>query len=139
MSQIKLNVLKCSASFATSKSSCPEVLYKKETLKIFVKFTGKHLCQCVFFNKVVGLRSVTLLRMRPRYKCFSVNFPKFLRIPYLWNTFGSCLCTSKKVSTLLCFYFVRFLINGFFISLRKASYDWVLVGISQENLFSKLS
>ena len=27
---------------------------KKGALKIFAKFTGKHLCQGLFFNKVAG-------------------------------------------------------------------------------------
>ena len=29
---------------------------KKVALRNFMKFTGKHLCQRLFFNKVVGLR-----------------------------------------------------------------------------------
>ena len=29
---------------------------EKGVLNIFVKFTGKHLCQSLFFNKVAGLR-----------------------------------------------------------------------------------
>ena len=36
--------------------SHPEVFYKKGILKNFVKFTGKHLCQNLFFNNVVGLK-----------------------------------------------------------------------------------
>ena len=32
----------------------PEVLYKKGVLKDSAKFTGKHLCQNLFFNKVAG-------------------------------------------------------------------------------------
>ena len=32
----------------------PEVFYKKGVLKNFTKFTGKHLCQSLFFNKVAG-------------------------------------------------------------------------------------
>ena len=32
----------------------PEVSYKKDVLKNFAKFTGKHLCQSLFFNKVAG-------------------------------------------------------------------------------------
>ena len=31
-----------------------EVFYKKGVLKNFAKFTGKHLWQVLFFNKVVG-------------------------------------------------------------------------------------
>ena len=30
----------------------------------FAKFTGKHLCQSLFFNKVAGLRPATLLKKR---------------------------------------------------------------------------
>ena len=33
----------------------PEVLCKKRFLRNFAKFTGKHLCQSLFFNKVAGL------------------------------------------------------------------------------------
>ena len=33
----------------------PEVPYKKVFLKISQKFTGKHLCQSLFFNKVLQL------------------------------------------------------------------------------------
>ena len=35
----------------------PEVFYKKGILKNFAKFTGKHLCQSLFFNKVAGPRT----------------------------------------------------------------------------------
>ena len=37
------------------KSSRPEVLSKKGVLRNFTKFTGKHLCQSLFFNKVAGI------------------------------------------------------------------------------------
>ena len=43
---------------------------KKDVLRNFKKFTGKHLCKSLFFNKAAGLR------------CFSVNFAKFLRTPF---------------------------------------------------------
>ena len=35
-------------------SSRPEVFCKKGVLRNFAKFTGKHLCQGLFFNKVAG-------------------------------------------------------------------------------------
>ena len=44
------------------RSSRPEVFCKNGVLKNFAKFTGKHLCQSLFFNKVAGLRSATLLK-----------------------------------------------------------------------------
>ena len=55
---------------------------------VFTKFTGKHLCQSLFFNKVVGLGLATLFKKRLWHRCFPVNFVKFLRPPfsleYLW-------------------------------------------------------
>ena len=40
---------------STSRSSRPEVFCKKDVFKNFTKFTGKHLCQILVFNKVTGL------------------------------------------------------------------------------------
>ena len=37
------------------RSSHPEVFFKKGVFRNFTKLTGKHLCQSLFFNKVVGL------------------------------------------------------------------------------------
>ena len=51
-------------------------------LENFTKFTGKHLCQSLFFNKVAGLRLSTLLKKRLWHKCFTVNFVKFLKTPF---------------------------------------------------------
>ena len=68
--------------FATKfRSSRSEVFCKKVVLRNFAKFTGKHLCQSLFFNKVAGLRPVTLLKKRLWHRYFPVNFPKFLRTP----------------------------------------------------------
>ena len=36
------------------RSSRPEVFYKKGVLRNLANFTGKHLCQTFFFNKVAG-------------------------------------------------------------------------------------
>ena len=44
------------------RSSLPEVLCKKGVLRNFTKFTGKHLCQGLFLNKVAGLRAANLLK-----------------------------------------------------------------------------
>ena len=63
------------------RSSCLEVFCRKGVLRYFKKFTGKHLCQSFLFNKVAGLRTVTLLKNRFWYRCFPVNFSKFLKTP----------------------------------------------------------
>ena len=54
---------------STVRSSRPEVFCKKGVLRNVTKFTGKHLCQSLFFNKVAG----------PWHRCFPGNFVKFLR------------------------------------------------------------
>ena len=40
-----------------TKAATRGVLQKKGVLRNFAKFTGKHLCQRLFFNKVAGLFS----------------------------------------------------------------------------------
>ena len=54
----------------------------KGVLGNFAKFTGKHLCQSLFFNKVAGLRPKTLLKKGVWNRCFPMNFDKFLRTPF---------------------------------------------------------
>ena len=68
---------------STSNSSAIETIILEEVLRNFKKFTGKHLCQSLFFNKVAGLRPATLLKKRLWHRCFPVNFVKFLRTPFL--------------------------------------------------------
>ena len=64
------------------RSNLLEVFYKKGALKKFAKFTGGHLCQSLFFNKVAGLRPATLLKKKLGHWHFSVIFAKFLRTPF---------------------------------------------------------
>ena len=40
-----------------------EVFYKKDVLKNFTEFTGKHLFRGLFFNKNTDLRPATLLKI----------------------------------------------------------------------------
>ena len=46
------------------RSSRPEVFCTKGVLTNFAKFTRKHLCQGLFFNKVADFRPATLLKKR---------------------------------------------------------------------------
>ena len=81
--------------FRSSHKRCP---VKKAALKNFPKFTGKHLRQSLFFNKVAGFRPATLfkkrlwlailLKIRLWHRCFPVNFVKFLRTHFLQNPSG---------------------------------------------------
>ena len=71
--------------------SHPEVFRKKSVLKNFAKFSGKHLCQSLFFNEVAGLRPAILLKNRLWHRCFPVNFAKFLKTPFFMETSGGLL------------------------------------------------
>ena len=62
-------------SFSKSRTSRPEVFYERGALKNFAKFTGKQLCQSLFFNKVAGRPALA--------QVFSVNFAKYLKVPFL--------------------------------------------------------
>ena len=59
------------------------MFYKKGVLRHFGKFTGKHLCQSLFFKKGAGLRPATLFKKRLWHRFFPVNFAKFLKTSFL--------------------------------------------------------
>ena len=67
---------------------------KKDVLKSFAKFTGKHLCQAP------GLQ---LYKKETLHRCFLVIFLQFLRTPFLQNTFGQLLLnlTAEPTNMLL--------------------------------------
>ena len=75
------------------KSSRPEVFCEKGVLIDVKKFTGKHLCRSLFFNKLRGLRPAILLKKRFSHGCFPMNFATSLRTPYLQKTSGRLLLT----------------------------------------------
>ena len=66
------------------RSSHQRCSIKKDVLRNFPKFTGKHLCQVLLFNKVAGLRPATLLKKRLWRRCFPVNILKFLRTLFIY-------------------------------------------------------
>ena len=70
------------------RSSHQSCSMKKGVLRNFAKFTGNHLCQSLFFNKVAGLRPTTLSKKRLWHRCFPVSLTKFLRTPFLQSTSG---------------------------------------------------
>ena len=70
----------------TYRSSHQKCSMKEGILRNFTKFTGKHLCQSLFLNKVAGLTPATLLKKRLWHRYFPVNFVKFLRTTFLQNT-----------------------------------------------------
>ena len=81
-------------SFLSCRSSRLEVFCKIGVLRNFVKFTGKHLCQSLFFNRLAGLRPATLLKKRLWHRCFPVNFTKFLKTPFYRTPPDDCFCSA---------------------------------------------
>ena len=63
----------------TKRRSRREVFCKKGVLENFTKFTGKHLCWSLFFNKVAGVRPESILKKRLQHRCFPLNLVKFLK------------------------------------------------------------
>ena len=71
---------------------------KKDVFRNLTKFTGKHLCQSLFFNKVAGLSCASSLKNRLSHRFCPVNFAKFLRIPFSKNTSGRRLLRLFQIS-----------------------------------------
>ena len=85
----RLIIFNVTALFRGSHRKCSA---RKAVLRNFAKFTGKHLCQSLIFNKAAGLRLATVLKKRLWHRCFPLNFAKFLRTPVLQNTSGGLFC-----------------------------------------------
>ena len=83
LSKEKESLGKCWNILWLYRSSRLYVICKKGVLGNFAKFTGKHLCQSLSFNKVAGLRLQTLLKEKLWHRCFPVNFAKFSRTSFL--------------------------------------------------------
>ena len=82
---------------------------KKGVPKNSTKFRRKHLRQSLFFKKVAGLRSATLLKKKPWHRCFPAKFAKFLRAPFLQNTSGRLLLYLVHLCVLIKTAFLKFL------------------------------
>ena len=72
------------------RSSHQKCSMKKDVLKNFTKFTGKHLCQSLFLNKVAGFRTANLIKKRLWQRRFHANFVKFLRTPFQRSPLDDC-------------------------------------------------
>ena len=70
----------------TSEAVVRRCSLEKVFLEISKKFTGKHLCQSLFLNKVAGLRPATLLKKRLWHRCFPVYFFKISKNTFFYRT-----------------------------------------------------
>ena len=80
----------------------------KVVLKISQNSPKKKQYQSFFFNKVAG---PTFLKKKIWHRCFPVNFPKFLRTPFLQKTSGQFLLPCKYLKKLV-WYKTKLLLRG---------------------------
>ena len=87
---------RCYNNLVTVRSSRPELFCEKGVLKSFTKFTGKHLCQSVFFFiKVEGLRLANLLK-KTLAQLFSCEFCEIFKNTFFHRILsGGCFSTVK--------------------------------------------
>ena len=78
------------SSEAVARRCSMKKVFHMGVLRNFEKFTGKHVCQDLFFNKAASLCPTTLLKNILWHRCFPLNFAKFLRTLFLQNTSSGC-------------------------------------------------
>ena len=81
-----------SGSVIYCRISLPEKFYKKVVLKNFTKFTGKQLCQILFFLISRTTEACNFIIKRLQHKYFPVSFAKYVFkntffIEHLWWLF----------------------------------------------------
>ena len=65
-----------------SRSSRPDVFCKKGVLRNFAKFTGKHLCQSLYFDKVAG----NFIKIETLAQVFSCEFCEISKNTFYYRT-----------------------------------------------------
>ena len=88
----------CLFLWTVFRGSQPEVFCKKGVLRNFAKFTGKYLCQSLFFTKASGPRSSTLLKKETLAQVFSSEFRKHFKNTCSYRT--PLLAASEQLETL---------------------------------------
>ena len=99
----------------TLRSSHQRCSIQKGVLRNLTKFTWKHLCQSLVFNKVAGLRPATLLKKRLWHRCFYCEFCEISRNTFftehiwttssrLWRKFLERTAIQKNICEKNCFW-----------------------------------
>ena len=77
----------------TTRSNHQRCSARKGVLRNLSKFTGKHLCQVLFYNKVACPEPATISKMRLWHRRFPMNFAKFLRTQFHRAPLNDCFST----------------------------------------------
>ena len=83
----------CSSLYSSSYmiQKQPLEVFRKNVLKIFVKFTGKRLCQSLFLKKSCKPKPKTSLKKRLWHRCLFVKFAIFLEHFFYRTPSNNCL------------------------------------------------
>ena len=110
-----------------NRSSRPEVFCKKGVLINFIKFTGKHLCQSLFLNKVSGLSKNTFSYRTPPAAASESFKDKMNQLSFMKFKFKKQLLEFELSS------------NFGFVFLWNNLYIFVLYFLSANHLFSQIT
>ena len=76
--------------YTRERGSQQRCFIKKGVLKNFTKFTGKRLCQSIFFNKVIK-KFLKFIKKETLAQVFSCEFCEIFKNTFLQNTSGPLL------------------------------------------------
>ena len=118
------------ANHILDRSSHRRCSVRKDVLRNFATFTGKHLCQGLFMS---GPKACNFIKKWLWHCCFPVNFAKFLRTPFLQNTSGwlllfrvnrvsDYLAKSIYIKVFLRIIVLRMLVPSKILRIRKNTY-----------------
>ena len=122
----------------SNRSSHQSCSVKKSVLRNFTKFTGKHLCQSLFFNKFAGLRPATLLKKRLLLSlagliCFVSSFVYIYLVFLLWYGRFSTEAATKQPLILWLSYKV---IVNIFEKIHTNEFICIEVRYSSQSIFT---
>ena len=103
---------------------------KKVVLGNFAKLTGKRLCQSLFFNKVAGLRSATLLKKTLWHRFFPANLAKFLGTPFFIEHLWAPASVEISVLKNLAIFIQKSLCWSLFFN-KRLQHMWFSVNITK--------
>ena len=114
------------------RSSRLDVVYKKGLLKNFAKFTGKHLFQSPFFNRVAALPPVVASRYRIIHWMLRWFFSTFV----LWTSQLTFIYLFIYLFNLFIYLFILFILFIYlFIYLFATSNMYFFVGWNSRGFF----
>ena len=115
-----------SSNSSFSRSSHLELFCKKCVLRNFAKVTGKHLCQSLFFNKIVGL-ACNFIKKETLAQVFPCEFCEVSKNTFPYRTvavsgFISFPFSGERNVSLECFIGMRIFLYVMHMVKKKAFY-----------------